>query len=283
MSGRDWLSSTISSILRPAIWRPISSRYRVRPLTMSLAAWAAVPVRSVVKPILIGPGCAWGATGIIASAVTSTVTSSSRNVVVLMPGSSVNGNRSGFQLGIDVRAALPRHLVERHLGLAAVGEADDDRLGEHADRLHLAGHAAAAAARRLARRVDARQTAAQLLIGRELVEQAALEPAAVAEQAAVGQRHVLRLGHLHGDRLELLQMRRAAELPAAGADAVHHTGGVARANLAHLDPRVELVGEVADEVAEVDAVLGVEVHGHPALGAVQLDVHHLQRHAAAVG
>src|SRR5919201_1765433 len=57
-SGRPCVSSTISSILRPAICQPISSRYMVRPLTMSFAACAAVPVRSVVKPILIGPGCA---------------------------------------------------------------------------------------------------------------------------------------------------------------------------------------------------------------------------------
>ena len=180
-------------------------------------------------------------------------------------------------------ASLPGELIERHLGLAAVGEADDHRLGEDADRAHLAGHAAAPAARGLARRVDAGQPAAQLLVGRELVEQAALQPAAVAEQAAVGQRHVLRLGHLHRDRLELLQVRRAAELAAAGADAVHHPRGVAGADLPHLDARAELAGEIAHEVAEVDAVLGVEVHGHPPLGPVQLDVDHLQRHLPAAG
>src|SRR5919201_2674451 len=57
-SGRPWVSPTISSTLRPAIWPPISSRYNVSPLTMSLAGCAAVPVRSVVKPILIGACCA---------------------------------------------------------------------------------------------------------------------------------------------------------------------------------------------------------------------------------
>src|SRR5438477_10523677 len=57
-SGRPWLSSTISSTLRPAICEPISSRYIVMPLTMSLAACAAGPVRSVMNPILIGPDCA---------------------------------------------------------------------------------------------------------------------------------------------------------------------------------------------------------------------------------
>jgi hypothetical protein len=182
-----------------------------------------------------------------------------------------------------VRAAFPCHLIERHLGLAAVGEAHDDRLGEDADRFHLAGHAAAPAAGRLAGRVDAGQAAAQLLVGRELVEQAALEPAAVAEQAGIGQRHVLGLGHLHRDRLELPEMGRAAELAAAGADAVHDPRGVTSADLAHLDARVELAGELADELAEVDAILGVEVDGHPPLGAVHLDVDDLQLHAAAMG
>jgi hypothetical protein len=51
-SGRPGVSSTISTTFRPAIVEPISSRYIVRPLTMSLAACAAGPVRSVVKPII---------------------------------------------------------------------------------------------------------------------------------------------------------------------------------------------------------------------------------------
>src|SRR5262249_47681171 len=127
----------------------------------------------------------------------------------------------------------------------------------------------------LAWRVHPRQIAAQLLVGRELVEQAALEPAAVAEQPVVGQRHVLRLGHLHRDRLELSQIRRAAELPAPPPHAVEHPGGVAGADLSHLDARAELAREIAHELAEIDALLAAEVHSHPALPGRHLDVHDL--------
>src|SRR5439155_4473204 len=145
----------------------------------------------------------------------------------------------------------------------------------------LAGHAAARAAVRLAGRVDARQPRPELLVGRELVEQAALEAAAVAEQAVVGQRHVLGLGHLHRDGIEAPQVRRAAELAAARPDAVHDLRRVTRADLAHLDPRPELARQIAHEVAEVDPLLGVEVHGRPARHRVHLDVDHLHHEAAA--
>src|SRR4026207_527833 len=88
--------------------------------------------------------------------------------------------------------------------------------------------------------VAPRQPRAQLLVGRELVEQATLEPAAVAEQPAVGQRHVLRPGPLHRGRGALAQVRRAAQLTAARPDPVEQLGGVARADLALLDAGVEL-------------------------------------------
>src|SRR5438067_6768847 len=252
----------------------------VRPLTMSFAAWAATPVRSVMKPTLIDGTCA-GA-GPVSNASTTATSTTIRSVC--MAGSSSRRGRSGLlELRLHVGPALPGQLLERHLGLAAVGKADDDGLREHADRAHLARHAAAAPAVGLAGGVHARQAGAQLLVGRELVEQAALEPAAVAEQAAVGERHVLRLGHLHGDRLELAQVGRAAELAAAGADAVHDARRVAGADLAHLDARAELAREIAHQLAEVDPVLGVEVHGDPAIGAVYLHVDHLDGQGASVG
>src|SRR5207249_276930 len=85
--------------------------------------------------------------------------------------------RDGSRLALrrDVAATLPRELVERHLGLGPVGEPDDDGLLEHAQRTHLAGHAAAAPAGGGARRVHARQVGAELLVRGELVEQTALE------------------------------------------------------------------------------------------------------------
>src|SRR3989449_4691659 len=158
-----------------------------------------------------------------------------------------------------------------------MGEADPPRLLEHADRRPLARHAAPAAARGLARRVDPWQARPELLVGRELVEETALQPSAVAQQPVVGERHVLGLRHPHGDRLEAPEVGRAAELAAARPDAVHELGRVARADLAHLDPRVELACDVADQLAEVDAVLGIEVDGDTARRRLHLDVHHLHR------
>src|SRR5262249_3891580 len=127
---------------------------------------------------------------------------------------------TGASGSLDVIPAFPGELVDRHLGFRSILESHHDALLEHSERPHLARHAAAAVAALRARGADLRQPRAQFLVGRELVEQAALESAAVAEEAAVGQRHVLRLRHLDRDGLEPLQMRRAAELPTARADAV---------------------------------------------------------------
>ena len=122
---------------------------------------------------------------------------------------------------------------------------------------------------------------AQLVVGGELVEQATLEPATVAEEPAVRERHVLGLGHLHRDRVEVLEIGRAAELAAAGADAVHELGRVTGADLPHLDARVELVGEVPHEIPEVHAFLGAEEDGDPAMTRVDLHVHDLELEPAA--
>ena len=130
---------------------------------------------------------------------------------------------------------------------------------------------------------DAGQLGAQRLVLRELVEQAALEPPAVAEEAAVVQRHVLGLGHLHRHGLEAAQVGRAAELAAAGADAILHLRHVAGADLPHLDAGAELPGQVPHQLAEVDPGLGREEHGHAPAVARQLDVDDLQREPAAPG
>src|SRR5213596_1885368 len=52
---------------------------------------------------------------------------------------------------------------------------------------------------------------------------------------------------------------------------------VSRAPTWRIDPRVELARDVADQLAEVDAVLGVEVDGDTARRRLHLDVHHLHR------
>src|SRR5262249_57931589 len=98
-------------------------------------------------------------------------------------------------------------------------------------------HAPAPAAVGLAGRAHAREPGSQLLVHRELVEEAALEPAAVAQEPAVGQRHVLGLGHADRDRLELPEVARAAELPPAGADALLGPCDSPAAHLSHSPPR----------------------------------------------
>src|SRR5258708_5332072 len=92
----------------------------------------------------------------------------------------------------------------------------------------------------------------------QLVPQAALEPAPESGKLRGIQAQVLLLGHLDGDRLERRQKGRAAERPAAGAIAANHLRFVTHADLTHLDARVKLGRELADELAEVDAPLGGE-------------------------
>src|SRR5581483_12410814 len=154
-----------------------------------------------------------------------------------------------------MRSPLPGELGERDLGLRAVGEAHQHELLQDLDAPDPALHAAAPAAVGLARRPDPREAAPELLVLRELVEQAALEPPAVAEEPAVVERDVLRLGHLHRDRIEPPEGARAAELPPARTDPVLHPGHVAGPDLPHLDARVELPGELAHQLAEVDPAL----------------------------
>src|SRR5262245_7289317 len=110
-----------------------------------------------------------------------------------------------------MRAPLPRELGERDLRLRSVGEADQHRFLEHLDGAHAPRHAAASAAVGLARGADTWQLGAERLVLRELVEETALQSPAVAEEAAVVERHVLALRHLHRDWLEPAEVRRAAE------------------------------------------------------------------------
>ena len=51
-------------------------------------------------------------------------------------------------------------------------------------------------------------------------------------------------------------------------------------DLAHLDPGVELAGQVAHEIAEVHPLLGVEEHGNAAARGLDLHVHDLHGEGA---
>src|SRR5215813_4374507 len=238
----------------------------------AVVAWRSRVGASPMSPALSTPpgrGCSCAdAPGTNARASSE---SSARTRVSMKPSSE----------WFDVGAAFPGERGEGHLRLRPVLETHHHRLLEHTKRAHLARHAALAAAVRLAGRAHLGQVLAELIVGGELVEQAALEPAAVAEEPAVREGHVLGLGHLDGNGVEALEIRRAAELAAAGTDAVHELGRIARPDLPHLDAGVELVGEVADEIAEVHALLRAEEHGDPAMARIDLHVHDLEPEPAA--
>ena len=102
--------------------------------------------------------------------------------------------------------------------------------------------------------------------GRELLQrvgihlilkiEAALQLAALPRKLLRVGHDLLRLGRRGGDRLEVGEPRRAAELAPAGAQAAHFARLLAHADLLHLDAHVELVGKHLDEHAEVHALVG---------------------------
>src|SRR3990172_10241886 len=144
-------------------------------MTAVVACWSSVGASPIIPalstPPMRGCSCAVAAEAEVRSTRAASVT-----IRVIMGDLSER---------LDVRAAFPRQGLERHLGLGAVLEAHHHRLLEHAQRAHLARHAPLRAAVGLAGRADLGQVLAQLVVGGELVEQAALEPAAVAQEPAV--------------------------------------------------------------------------------------------------
>ncbi len=73
-------------------------------------------------------------------------------------------------------------------------------------------------------------------------------------------------------------VRVAADRLAAVAVVGQQLGLVADADLPHLDARLVLAGQVLDQLAEIDALLGQEVEDDPLAAEQVLDVHqfHLQ-------
>src|SRR6185436_16040477 len=106
-------------------------------------------------------------------------------------------------------------IVQRRLDQRAVVAAtDDDGLAEH-----VVARDDAVALDALDGRVDLRERAAELDVRLVLVAEAALEAPAHPRELRRVERQALLLRHLDRDRLELLQPRRAAQLPPAGPDA----------------------------------------------------------------
>src|SRR5581483_6058886 len=127
---------------------------------------------------------------------------------------------------------------------------------------------------------DLRQRLAHLLVDILFVYETTLERAALTRHLRRVEHQALILGHLDRDRHERRQPRRAAQLAAARADAADQLGLVARADLPHLDARVQPLREILDQVAEVDPLLRREIEQHLARLERVLDAHHLHRQAA---
>src|SRR5207237_4698300 len=97
----------------------------------------------------------------------------------------------------------------------------------------------------------------------QFVAQAALQPPAKTEEPRWIQTEVLLLGHLDRHWLEAVQPRRAAQRPATRPVAAEHLRLVSCPDLAHFDARVELGGQFANELAEIDTAFGGKVENHP--------------------
>ena len=202
-------------------------------------------------------------------------------------GSSVEGRGLGGR-GLRGRGRARVRLGGRRVEEAHLGRGEDaGRLVLEVDAHALAQDVDVADAAHALGRRDALAGARQHLGGLDvvgvLVDEAALEAAALARDLRRVEREVLILRHLDRDGRELRQERRAAELAPARADAAHHLGLVAHAHLAHLDARVNAAREVAHEVAEIDALLGREVERRAVAATVQLDAEHLDGQVSGLG
>ena len=130
-----------------------------------------------------------------------------------------------------------------------------DSLAQHADALHLADKTVCAADLV----PDSREVPVQILIGLLLVLEAAHQPSAHAGYFARIQGQILLLGHPDGDRNKIIQIRCAAERPAARTVAAEHAGLIADADLTQFDAGAEHGGEVLDEVAEINPPVSREI------------------------
>ena len=160
----------------------------------------------------------------------------------------------------DRRVIFARLAASKHADIAVFVAAD--RVGAFlhahlhalAKQVHLRHRAAAV--RRVDERLVLGRGLEKVLICLLLIFEAAHEPAARAGNFRGVEAQILRLGHLDGDRLEIVQKFLAAERPSAHAEAAHHLRLVSDADLPQLDARAEGRRKVFDELPEVDAAFG---------------------------
>src|SRR5579885_2093733 len=177
--------------------------------------------------------------------------------------------------GLPVPVAGVDEILERRFHHAAfVVELDSDSLLEDvlADYLAVALY-----------RLDALtligEAAFEFNVGCVLIPEAAFQAAAHAGEARRIEGEALLARHLDRYRVEVAQPRRAAKLAAAGPDSAGDLGLVAGADLLHLDPHAQGIGEVADEFAEIHPAFGDEVEYYLAAVEGVFGVYQLHRQA----
>ena len=86
----------------------------------------------------------------------------------------------------------------------------------------------------------------------------------------------MQLSHSHADRLERFEEDLTADLSSAGFVVSQQAGFVAGSDLAHLDTRAILLGEVLDHRAEVDALGCGEIENDSLAAQRAFALHHFK-------
>ena len=98
----------------------------------------------------------------------------------------------------------------------------------------------------------------EVFVGVELVTQAAHKAAAQTRDLLRVKGKPLLFCHADGNRVELAAKPATAQLLAAMTDAADHTSLVAHADLLHVHAHAEARCQIAHQVAEIDAIFGLE-------------------------
>jgi hypothetical protein len=126
------------------------------------------------------------------------------------------------------------------------------------------------------------QVSVEFLVRGVFVSQAAHETAADAGDLAGIEAELLLFGHAHGHGLEVLEEVAAAQGPAADAQAPHHPGPVAHADLSELDAGAELLDQFLHQFPEIYPARGGEVEDE--LGGLKeaVDLHQIDGELAGL-
>ena len=124
---------------------------------------------------------------------------------------------------------------------------------------HLGGNYLAAAFRRIDHAALTRRDLLQLGVGLMLILETAHQTAAHTGNLRRIERQVLILCHIDGDRMEIIEIRAAAQLAAAAAQTADHLCLIAHADLAQLNTGAEHARKVLNQLAEVHTTVCGEV------------------------